>query len=35
MTTTSIIQSTLVKHRAPPIVSSPDENAERATIARR
>jgi Lrp/AsnC family leucine-responsive transcriptional regulator len=35
MTTTSIIQSTLVKRRAPPIVSSPDENAEGATIARR
>jgi len=35
MTTTSIIQSTLVKRRPPPIVSDIDENAERAAIARR
>ena len=35
MTTTSIIQSTLVKRRPPPIVSSLDEDARRATIARR
>jgi Lrp/AsnC family transcriptional regulator, leucine-responsive regulatory protein len=35
MTTTSIIQSTLVKRRPPPIVSSLDEDARRATIASR
>ncbi len=35
MTTTSIIQSTLVKRRPPPIVSNLDKNAERAATARR
>ena len=35
MTTTSIIQSTLVKRRAPAIASNLDKNGERATIATR
>lgn len=35
MTTTSIIQSTLIKRRPPPIVSDVDESAERAPTARR
>jgi Lrp/AsnC family transcriptional regulator, leucine-responsive regulatory protein len=35
MTTTSIIQSTLVKRRAPPIVPNIDENAGRSASARR
>jgi Lrp/AsnC family transcriptional regulator, leucine-responsive regulatory protein len=35
MTTTSIIQSTLVKRRPPPIASNIGESAERAATARR
>jgi Lrp/AsnC family transcriptional regulator, leucine-responsive regulatory protein len=35
MTTTSIIQSTLVKRRPPPIASNIDESAERVATARR
>jgi Lrp/AsnC family transcriptional regulator, leucine-responsive regulatory protein len=35
MTATSIIQSTLIKRRPPPIVANADESAERVAAGRR